>query len=635
MDKSSSPQDLSPFENDVESINIVPYDSLLNNEISAVKTVFQTMTRRRYDRELFGVDIYHSTTKKFTIFFIVSFLIYCCLQIVFYFTTFQHEDISQSSSDISSSETVDKHNFITFIQEYGTESLIMIVMTLGIIFSLEIIRPLVAITLVELYWFIIIYFSLQCYNDFTTNVTSITAFILVVAVTLTFGSLFHRTTLFIPSIFIPQLSIVTVEESSKDVRRYTLQTTSLILRKKKKYTLEGTMKNNSFDGTIVWVDNQPFGESLTGEWKDGKLVGPFESSVFGQRSLIRSVSLLSYEMQRIKGEFYYNFTLNTAESCYSGKMFYNLPSVSQIYKHRCSCVGDCSCVQSFLDDIHVFREEGNTDSVNIRLDDSNGSLNVSGVMNEGFIIPDNCMKMRTIKVLGVDEVVTKQCVLYLCGTMDGDQSLKDYGQFLTLAKLPNHIVPIFFSLSKQNEAPDYNDTYLHLAFGNLLQSIISSNITHLHIFASGNTFIFLMKSYYLWRTLLQSNIVLDNLIIINPDGIQKLKYSEFKKECLRILQHTKHTTLYSQTSSSSSIQLLRFLVNVREHSHSGQFDTVDIIDVDDLEDSNYFSINEVFIQDVVELILYNKPAKLRSRGLQQYDNNFFKFSLVPQFVRMV
>lgn len=111
-----------------------------------------------------------------------------------------------------------------------------------------------------------------------------------------------------------------------------------------------------------------------------------------------------------------------------------------------------------------------------------------------------------------------------------------------------------------------------------------------------------MKSQYLWKALLHSAVI-DDMVVVNPDNIPVVNFNKFQNQCYELLETVNHTTIYSSTSSDATINLITFMVKTKYHSGANKpFDTVDIIDVDDLDQNDYFSFNEIFIQDAIELI---------------------------------
>ncbi|EDR22632.1 hypothetical protein EDI_028560 [Entamoeba dispar SAW760] len=621
------------LDDDESSVDIIDIESITQNEIESVKEIFKTMTQRRYERKFLGTDTFSTTSRKISFLFILSLGGYLFGLIIKYFTNIIEND-QQSSID----ETT--NSFGVFLIQQLNEILIMIVMTISITLSLHILRPFIVVLMFELYWFTILFFLLEAYNSFSLTILSILILVIIVLITLLFSTFFSTILKHIPLFIFLRPTIVSVEESSKGFRRYILETTNFLTRKKKKYTLEGKLNNSSLEGTIVWVDNQMLGESLTGEWRNKMLVGPFESIIIGQRSLIHSVTLMAFNSKFYQGIISFHYSLISVECCYSGTILYNLPKVTQIYSKKCQCIGDCTCCRDIIEDIHSVKETSTIDSLNVQLNENTNMINVSSSskeLNEVTlrISKRSDSKMKAIKISGLEEE-SKLAIIYLTGSIHKEQRQKEFAQFLALAKFPETVFPIICHLSQNNETPDYDDPYLHIAFSNLLQSILSTQTQHISIIATSDTLLFLFKSYSLWSTLINDSIHIDNLIVINPIDIPTINYSRYKKDWISLFTLCKRTTIYSLTSSLAAIHLLEFILKVKRSLHlNSSFEKLDIIDVDDLDQTNYFSLNEVFIQDIVELLLFNKPARLRMTSLQQYSSNFFKFSLVPKFVRMV
>ena len=167
------------------------------------------------------------------------------------------------------------------------------------------------------------FFIAEAYNKIIVAVSAVFMFVGLILVTLILSALLKRIIRYIPRILLMKPIITTIKETTEGVRRYTLVAKSFFHRSSKStYTLEGRVVNGEIDGTIAWVDNEPLGETLTGEWRGGMLVGLSVSSVIGQRSLIRTVPIVSFDYSFDQGRANYVYSLNSVECCYSGNMLY-------------------------------------------------------------------------------------------------------------------------------------------------------------------------------------------------------------------------------------------------------------------------------------------------------------------------
>ncbi|ELP83834.1 hypothetical protein EIN_197670 [Entamoeba invadens IP1] len=540
--------------NEEEEVGITDIDveSISQNEIESVQKIFKTMKRRRLERKFYGVDFLSTTSMKTSVVFLISLLIYF-IGIVVKFFVERREETSGSVEEDSS--------FKQFLTKYINEEIIMILLTVFVIFSLRVVRPLLVVLMFELYWFCIVFFWNEFYNSFVTIMVCLLCLLIAVILTILSSSIFLFVIRHLPVLYFLSPVITSINESTKGVRRYNLQTKNLITRKVQSYTLEGRTEGSCVEGSIVWGDNENYGETLTGIWKNGQLVGPFESSIIGVRSLVKSVPIISYEAYNDRGIFTLVYSLISVECCYSGKMLYNLPSVTKVHERVCQCVGDCHCASEFFEEIGSDSEESSMDMVNVQFDHINKSIVLPGMSNvcEGNLEKISLRikkrtdsKMRTITVSGIDTSDMKQCLIFLTGSIHKEQRQKEFAQFLALSKLPKSVTPVLVNLSQNGEMPDYNDSYLHVAFSNVLQSIILAQTKKINIFAMGDTIIFLFKAYYLFRTLLVENVQIENLMIVNPFDIPELLYNEHKRACISLFMNVKRITLYSNTFSVSA-----------------------------------------------------------------------------------
>lgn len=139
--------------------------------------------------------------------------------------------------------------------------------------------------------------------------------------------------------------------------------------------------------------------------------------------------------------------------------------------------------------LHTTNEVTSQESMDVTIDPSNKSF----VLSHIGCMPEDCKEltiqlvqkggMNTLRVKGVDEDDTKHCMLFLTSSVNKTQRLMEISQFLALAKFPDRFIPVVVNLSQHGESPDFDDVYLHIGFSTVLQSVISSNVKHIHLFA--------------------------------------------------------------------------------------------------------------------------------------------------------
>jgi len=150
---------------------------------------------------------------------------------------------------------------------------------------------------------------------------------------------------------------------------------------------EGGLLDGKPHNIGTWIDTSYQGEFLTGYWKEGYPIGPFESMENDTRNLL--VNLRIIYASNAGGRYFLQRTplvigVGCVEACVSGNFFKDYPIVGMINGPTQTKITDTDCIKKILerrDWIHI-DDDKTTHSVTVSIDPKYKRLNVTGFHSE-------------------------------------------------------------------------------------------------------------------------------------------------------------------------------------------------------------------------------------------------------------
>lgn len=428
---------------------------------------------------------------------------------------------------------------------------------------------------------------------------------------------------------------------------------------------EGLLVNGKPDGVGTWVDSSYHGEYLTGYFKNGIPIGPFESIESETRSIL--VNLRIIFATNCSGRLWLTrkplqYGVASIEACISGSFYKNYPLVRMLSEPKvCSCEDRCTCIKDMIKRKlykHI-DDDKKVQTISISIDKQTKSLNIPG--HRPVKKRNREVKVR-LKKSNIDSQfsltldkgwVTRgsnEGVLFIHGIYHSlDDSLKRFGQFLALGHFPSSFKPFVFNWpSSSNPLLYYQakelayDPENHRDLRRFLLSIKNSGIESLSVMCHSMGTRVLLGAFSVIKDIFQEKYeVVDsddgetflrpsemkshtqrdfkaygmefrNLILLNPD----YELENFVQEYEILSRYCNSITIYADNRDVAlklSMRLNRKMKlgihTLPIHDDEGNMLDVDIIDTGDLDGNmnsqfhGYFNINRAMIDDLRELIV--------------------------------